>query len=231
MSSRRTGIEDLKSDLICRVFAPQTWRKEGKCCKKGSNWSNSSKCQSEFESAFLKRSTGGLWWLSRWLCGHESRICNASSWTTTTTTTATTTTNTTTTTTTAITSVVMKVELARLVSMIRSNLHCYHQMHLQSCKYRGWFVALHCYNKIQSPTYRWLHACLKDLLQITYVGHCRWHDTCLKTVLYDRSCKSGWLLCFVAVKAQLTNSSHTNSSERVFKMRTVCFPACTHCTV
>ena len=67
-------------------------------------------------------------------------------------------------------SVVMKVELARLVSMIRSNLHCYHQMHLQSCKYRGPFVALYCcYSQIQSPTYR----CLKDLLQITYVGHCK----------------------------------------------------------
>ena len=75
--------------------------------------------------------------------------------TTTTTTTTTNTTTTTTTTTTAITSVVMKVELARLVSMIRSNLHCYHQMHLQSCKYRGPFVALYCcYSQIQSPTYR-----------------------------------------------------------------------------
>ena len=29
MSSRRTGIEDLKSDLICRVFAPPDMDEKG----------------------------------------------------------------------------------------------------------------------------------------------------------------------------------------------------------
>ena len=76
MSSRRTGIEDLKSDLICRVFAaPDTEEGGRETLKKASNFSNS-KCKNEL-SAFLKQehmwSCGGR---GQVLAGDERRISN-----------------------------------------------------------------------------------------------------------------------------------------------------------
>ena len=84
MSSRRTGIEDLKSDLICRLFAAPDIEEKGG----GAVWEQICKCSKKLQIRptanvkvhFWNKSTGGLVCcalVSRWRCGHERRISNA----------------------------------------------------------------------------------------------------------------------------------------------------------